>query len=140
MYDIKLLGLAEAETAVKAMVEEASKDKIPMSVAVVDACGTLVSAARMDGAPPLTIQMAINKAYTSITFGKDTRAMKVHCKNSGRDVASWYGDFRLTTIHGGVCVRLGDGTVIGAVGASGRSEDDDEALAFVGQKAIQDML
>jgi glc operon protein GlcG len=140
MYAIKLLGLAEAERAVKAMIEEASKNKVPMSVAVVDVCGTLLSAAKMDGAPPLTVQMAINKAYTAATFRNDTRAMKVHCKESGRNITSWYGDLKFTTIHGGVCVKLGDGTVVGAIGASGRSEDEDEALSFVGLKAIQNML
>ena len=139
MYDRKVLGLAEAEKAVKAMIEEASKEGRPMSVAVVDAWGDPISFARMDGARPLTARMAMNKAYAAASFGRDTRAVNAWFKEAGKDVA-WYDDHRLTVVHGGVCIKLKDGTPIGAIGTSGRHEDEDEALSFVGLKAIEAIL
>lgn len=138
MYERKVLGLADAEVAIRAMVEEASKGS-PMSMAVVDAWGNLISFARMDGATTLTARMAMNKAYTAASFGIDTRMLNDWFKGAGKDVI-WYDDHRLTVVYGGVCIRLGDGTLVGAIGTSGRREDEDEALSFVGLKAIQDIL
>jgi len=121
------------------MVEQASKDGgRPMSVAVVDAWGNLISFARMDGASALTARMAINKAYTSACFGADTRGLNQWFKGAGKDVA-WYDDHRLTVVHGGVCLRSGN-LVVGAIGASGRHEDEDEALALVGKKALEGII
>jgi len=135
MIEKKSIGLAEAEKAVRAMIEEAGKDPRPMSVAVVDAWGALLSFARMDGAGALTARMAQNKAYTSASFGNETRGINTWFKGAGKDVA-WYDDHRLTPIHGGVCVRSGK-ILIGAIGTSGRHEDEDEALALVGKAAIE---
>ena len=135
MIERKSIGLAEAEKAVRAMIEEAGKDPRPMSVAVVDAWGTLVSFARMDGAGALTARMSQNKAYTAASFGNDTRNINAWFKGAGKDVA-WYDDHRLTPVHGGVCVRSGK-VLIGAIGTSGRHEDEDEALALVGKAAIE---
>jgi len=135
MFEKKTLGLAEAEKAVKAMIEEASKDPRPMSMAVVDAWGNLIYFARMDGASALTARMAQNKAYTAASFSNDTRNINQWFKGAGKDVV-WYDDHRLTPIHGGNCVRSGK-VVIGAIGTSGRHEDEDEALALVGKAAIE---
>jgi len=137
MIERKSLGLAEAQKAVQAMLEEASKGGRPMSVAVVDALGTLLGFARMDGASPLTARMAMNKAYTAASFGIDTRNVNEWFKGAGKDVA-WYDDHRLTVVHGGVCIRSGD-VLVGAIGTSGRHEDEDEALALVGKKALEEI-
>ena len=91
----------------------------------------------MDGASALTARMAMNKAYSAASFGRDTRAVNAWFKEAGKDVA-WYDDHRLTVVHGGVCISLGDGTLVGAIGASGRHED--EALSLVGLKAIHNVL
>jgi len=138
MIERKTLGLAEAEKAIQAMLEEAAKDLRPMAVAVVDAWGNLISFARMDGASPLMARMATNKAYTASSFGIDTRNINQWFKGSGKDI-SWYDDHRLTVVHGGVCVRSGN-TVVGGIGASGRHEDEDEALAIVGKESLTDYL
>jgi len=139
MQDAKVLGLAEAEKAVKAVIEEASKGGEPVSVAVVDAWGTPINVAKMDGSLPLFVRMALNKAYTAATYRGNTRLWMERFKDGGRDV-TWFDDHRLTVIPGGVCITLGDGTVVGGIGVSGRIADEDEALSFVGQKAIEKML
>jgi len=140
MYSREVLGLADAERAVRAMIEEASKEPDrPMSVAVVDAWGNLISFARMDGATLLTAHLAMNKAYTAAIFGRDTSTFNKQLKEFDRDIA-WHGDPRYTAIHGGVCVKLGNGIVVGAIGSSGRKEEEDEAVSLAGLKAIEDIL
>lgn len=139
MYDRKVLGFAEAEKAVKAVVEEASKGGRPMSAAVLDPWGNLISFARMDGAGPLTARMAMNKAYTSASFGMDTRMFFDWLKQADKDIA-WYDDHRLTAVFGGIVIRSKNGFPVGAIGTSGRTQDEDEALAKVGAEAIKDDL
>jgi len=139
MYDRKVLGFAEAEKAVRAVVEESSKGGRPMSAAVLDMWGNLISFARMDGAGPLTARMAINKAYTSSSFGMDTRMFFDWLKQADKDIA-WYDDHRLTAVFGGIVIRTKKGIPVGAIGTSGRTQDEDEALAKVGVEAIKDDL
>ena len=136
MLERKTIGLAEAEKAVKAMVDEASKGGRPMSIAVVDAWGTPVSFTRMDGANAVTARMAMNKAYTAAAFGMDTRIYHDWLKSAEKDIA-WYDDHRLTPVFGGIVIRGEDGVPVGAIGTSGRVQDEDEALALVGQKALE---
>jgi len=138
MLERKTIGLAEAEKTVKAMVEEAQKGR-PMSIAVVDAWGNLISFTRMDGAGPLTTRMAMNKAYTSACFGMDTRMFFGWLKQADKDIA-WYDDHRLTAVFGGVVIRTQDGVPAGAIGTSGRTQDEDEALALVGKKALEGVV
>ena len=74
MFTREVLGLKEANAAVMAVLEEASKDPgQPVSVAVVDHQGEIVCVARMDGATPMFNYMALKKARSSATTGKNTR-------------------------------------------------------------------
>jgi glc operon protein GlcG len=139
MLNSKVLELSEAEKAVKAVIKEASKGGDPIAVAVVDAWGTPVMIVKMDGALPLLVRMALNKAYTAATYKGDTRLWMERFKQAGRDV-SWYDDHKLTVLPGGVCIKLADGTIVGAVGVGGRNAVEDEALSFAGVKAIQNIL
>lgn len=139
MLERKTIGLTEAEKVVKAVVEEASKGGRPMSVAVVDAWGNLVSFVRMDGAGPLTARIAMNKAYTAVSFGMDTRMYFDWLKGADKDIA-WYDDHRLTAVIGGVVIR-GDGDIpVGAIGTSGRTQEEDEELALVGKKVLEGVI
>jgi len=139
MYERKIIGFAEAEKAVKAVLEEASKGGRPMSAAVVDAFGNLVSFARMDGAGPLTARMSVNKAYTAASYGMDTRMLFGWLRDADKDIA-WYDDQRYTAVIGGCVIRTKDGIPVGAIGTSGRTQEEDEELAKVGVKAIQEDL
>lgn len=139
MLNAKVLELSEAEKGANAVIKEASKGGEPIAVAVVDAWGTPVVVIKMDGALPLMVRMALNKAYTAATYKGDTRLWGERYKQAGRDT-TWYDDHRLTVIPGGVCIKLKDGTIVGAVGISGRMADEDEVLASVGVKAIENTL
>ena len=73
MFQKTCLGLAEARAAVEAVLEEANKlPDAPIAVAVVDDYGRLVYFARMDGCPPVVVELAINKAYTAAVALMDT--------------------------------------------------------------------
>jgi glc operon protein GlcG len=139
MLNAKVLQLSEAEKAANAVIKEASKGGDPIAVAVVDAWGTPIVVIKMDGALPLMVRMALNKAYTAATYKGDTSLWGTRFKESGRDV-TWYDDRRLTVIPGGVCIKLADETIIGAVGVSGRFAPEDEALSIVGVKALKGVL
>lgn len=140
MYDKKILGLAEAERATQAIIEEASKDpSSPCAVAISDCNGHLVYLARMDGAPWHAVIMAIKKAYTAARMRRDTRWVLEYVKKQGWDDSAF--GIETTPIPGGVSIVEPSGTVsYGGIGISGRPADLDEVLAFVGLKALQDFL
>jgi uncharacterized protein GlcG (DUF336 family) len=147
MYQRETLGLAEARAAVEAAIAEASKEPDrPMVVAVVDDRGDLVYFARMDGALPMFTHMAINKAYTAARMQRDTESFGNWLKQRGRELAQWT-DAKLTPIRGGFPIikpgkgylPVGEkqGKLLGGIGASGRSGDEDGAIASVGLNAIK---
>ena len=119
------------------------QSNLRMSVAVVDSGGELVQFHRMDGTSPLSTRMAMNKAYTSVKWAQDTKAIKTRMFDYGlgadqRDIA-WFGDARFTAVWGGVVIRDDDGIVLGAVGTSGGVPAQDEEIARVGAEAIRAM-
>lgn len=126
------LGLEEGRAIVDKTLEAASaKPGRPEAVAVVDNAGALISFAKMDGATALVARMAIAKAQTVIYWGRDTRTIQNMLKE-GRDIC-WFGELdKQAPIPGGVPIRSSDGSIIGAVGTSGRSADEDEELALAG--------
>ena len=146
MYRRDTLGLEEARTAVDAVLAEAGKEpNRPIAVAVVDDRGDLIYGARMDGAYPLYVHMAMNKAYTAARMLRDTLALQKLQQELNRELGTWT-DSRLTDIQGGGCIikpgngyiPLGPGgTVVGGIGVSGRPADEDEQLAQVGLKALR---
>jgi glc operon protein GlcG len=131
------ITLQAAKEILEAMVKFASETKPgrPSSFAVVDRAGVLIAFMRMDGASPLTTRMAINKGYTAIDWGRDTKAVRetFFTGEAKRDVA-WFGDPRHAPIPGGVLLRIKDNSIVGAVGSSGRTAEEDEELAQVGAK------
>jgi len=141
MYKKEILGLEEAQTAVRACIEEASKDPSrPVAVAVTDDAGNLICFERMDGNgisnAKLTTRMSINKAYTSIMMNRPTRDFSERMKQLNVELATW-GDPAMTTVQGGLVFKNEAGQVIGAIGVSGLLADEDEKLAYVGLNAVK---
>ena len=142
MFEKKCLGLTEARAAVEAVLDEASKlPDAPIAVAVVDDYGRLVYFARMDGCPPVVVELAINKAYTAAVALLDTLAFAERDKGWGRELAT-YGDARFTYLQGGLVIRTGGeggapSSLLGGIGVSGRMPDEDERLARIGLEAMK---
>lgn len=128
--------LAEARTVIAAAEERAQEIGQPMNIAVVDAGGNLVSHVRMDGAWIGSIDISIKKAFTS-------RAFDIATKDLGDDAQpgnQFYGihtsnDGKIMIFAGGIPLTR-DGKVIGAIGVSGGSGEQDQTVAEAGVKAL----
>ncbi len=136
----KKLGLEEARAVVEAILKAASDRGLNFAAAVVDSGGELIHFARMDDASPLNARMAVNKAYTATKWRQDTKAIKDRLFDMGlgddrRDIA-WFGDSRYTPVWGGILLRAGDGTVLGALGESGGTPAQDEEIGQIGARAF----
>lgn len=123
-----------AATAVRAAVAHAESNNWKINAAVVDRGGNLMAFLRMPGAFIHSIEIAIDKAYTSASFGfpsKDWMAMIGHDEGMklGFSVRP-----RLIVFGGGL--PIGDGEWIGGIGVSGASEAQDEECARAGLSAI----
>jgi glc operon protein GlcG len=89
----------------------------------------------MDGTLLSSGPLAVNKAFTAARLNRPTRVLGETLRARGTDVA-FYGDPRYVGFGGGMPAVV-DGRVIGGVGVSGLSDDDDEALAALGVALLQ---
>ncbi|MFC1893495.1 heme-binding protein [Chloroflexota bacterium] len=140
MYSKQLLSLEDARIVGEAALAKAMENSDrPMAIAVGDATGELVYFVKMDTARPLFPKMAMNKVHTAIHFGRDTTEVGPYLQADGKGVSD-FGDPRFTTIPGGVCLKASDGTVLGAIGTSGRYPKIDEItdleVALAGAQAL----
>lgn len=118
-----------AEKLIAAAITKAKTDYgRPICVAVCDCYGFLTAFASMDDAPVRSIQLSQGKAYSAARMGVDTVAFleRLHANNIP---ASYFCDDKLTGLPGGCVLRGAGGGVIGAVGISGLTPDEDVAVA-----------
>lgn len=130
------LGHREAALATDAIRAELERRGKAAVIAVADAHGELVSLVRLDGAPPASILIAANKAWTAARERKPTREIGQAARDAatGFDIA-YYGDPRYVGWGGGVPVVV-DGAVVGSVAVSGLPEEEDMDLTAIGVAAI----
>jgi len=107
-----------------------------MDIAVVDAGGNLKAFLRMDGAWLGSIDIAVKKARTARLFDMPTGDIGGLSQPGGPLYGIEHSNGGLVTFPGGVPLRASDGTVIGAVGVSGSSVEDDHAVAVAAGEAI----
>jgi glc operon protein GlcG len=127
MYSISKISSEEALRMIQKSIEGANNIKKPIAVAVAGPEGELIAFLRMDGANPASAQIAQSKAYTSARDCKSTRAQGEFMRNENREQGYWT-DSRITGFGGGLPI-IQKGTVIGAIGISGLSEEEDERIA-----------
>jgi glc operon protein GlcG len=137
MCDQPMLSLDQARRAMDAMLELAAKSPDqPLAIAVEDDQGGLISYAKMDRCRVIPQRMAIRKAYTCAVTGQDSKAYAERLASQGRSGAEM-GDPQLAAVQGGVVVlHPSTGAILGGIGVSGLSAEDDEALARVGLEAL----
>lgn len=137
------LGLKEARAIVDAMLTEAESRGLKFSVAVVDAGGDLIHLARMDGASALNARMSYNKAYTATKWQRDTKAIKERLFDMSlgdeRRELTWFCDPLYTPVWGGIVLRASDGTMLGALGESGGTYQQDEEIGQLGAKVFREL-
>lgn len=123
------LDLADARRIISAGERKAGELGIPYNIAVADSGGGLVAHVRMDGAWLGSVDIAINKAWTARAFDMPTddlaRITQPGEQGFGLNTTN---DSRVVIFGGGIPVKR-DGVVIGAVGASGGSVEQDVAVA-----------
>lgn len=126
----------EATKALNVAIEKAKTLNIPVSIAVVDAGGHLISFARLDSVYGV-IDFAVKKARTAVMFGVDSEIMGTIV--SGVDIHG-YGMLNsndgLLTIAGGVVIKNREGNIIGAIASSGGSPQQDKEIANAGAVVI----
>ncbi|MFC6765202.1 GlcG/HbpS family heme-binding protein [Natrinema soli] len=131
--------LEAAKEIIAAAEKKADEVQVPMCIAVLDEGANLVGFHRMDDALLASIDIARNKAYSAISLKMDTRA--IHDASQPGEPLYGIGntnDGRIVTFGGGFPLRDGDGNVIGAVGVSGGSVDEDEEVARAGVDAFDE--
>jgi uncharacterized protein GlcG (DUF336 family) len=123
-----MITLEQALAYIQAGEEEAARQGLKLSLAVVDG-GHLVALHRMDGAPWITPEVALGKAWTAAAWGTPSAAQgdkmkELHAFSAAISSAT-HG--RFTPQIGGLPILDGD-ELIGAMGASGASGAEDEAV------------
>ena len=133
------LTLAGAQAILAAAQRHAEGMKVPMDIAVVDDGGHLLAFARMDSAKKSSIEIAIAKAYSSATRMRPSGpalndAGQVNLALAMGLAISSHG--RQTPIRGGLPLEV-EGVVIGAIGVSNGTEDQDTEVAKAGAAALE---
>jgi uncharacterized protein GlcG (DUF336 family) len=130
-------GCVSAEVAQKmiaAAMAKASSLGVPQVVAILDESGLLKGFCRMDGAPLISIEVAQNKAYTAL-LGAPSQDFFNRIKDDPALLAGVPHIPRIVTFGGGLPIRI-DGAIVGAIGVSGGSVEQDVACAQAGLDAI----
>ena len=140
MIDVPNLNLDDARLAISACKKKAVEIGVPMDIAVVDASGNFVAFERMDGAIVGCIQIAIDKAYTAAVLGVRTEEEgKIAQPGEPEYGINSAAGGRFILLAGGIPVKFGK-AVIGAVGCSSGTVDQDAAVAQAGVAAIEEGL
>jgi uncharacterized protein GlcG (DUF336 family) len=130
--------LAQASTVVDAALKAARDQKqMPQTIVVLDAGGHVVCAKREDGSGIVRFEIAVGKAYGALGMGWGSRTMMERAApnpNFLTAIAAASGG-RLVPNPGGVLIRDAGGAIIGAVGISGDTGDNDEIIAVAGIEA-----
>ena len=134
MYLYEKVSSSEAIQLIDEVVIEVKKINKQIAVAVSGPEGELIAFLRMDEASPASALIAHNKAYTAARDRKDTKLMGQFMLENDRPPAFW-GDKGITGFGGGVTITQNN-KVIGGIGVSGLSEEDDERIAYAAIKKV----
>ena len=132
------ISLRKARTIVRKALEKGRELELkPLSVIVLDAGGHVQAFEREDGASPGLFGIAHGKAYGAVMLGMAGTAQMKRAEDQAYFMAAVNGVFggQVVPVPGGVLVRDRKGAVIGAVGVTGDTSDNDAAAAMAGIEA-----
>jgi uncharacterized protein GlcG (DUF336 family) len=131
-----MMTLKDAKRIIEAAEAKATAIGQPMNIAVADEGGNLIAHVRQDGAWIGSIDISIKKAYTSRAFDIATRDLAAHSQ-SGNQFFGIHAsnDGKIMIFAGGVPLKK-NGKVVGAIGVSGGSGEQDHAVAEAGAAAL----
>lgn len=130
------ITLQQAQAAIEAAEKKSSEMGVKMDIAVIDAGANLKAFARMDGAWLGSIDIAIKKAKTARFFDMNTGDIGNLSQPGGPLYNIEHSNGGLITFPGGVPIKNADGEIIGAIGVSGSTVEDDHAVATAGAAAV----
>ena len=127
--------LEQAKKIATLSVAEAAKNNWKMAIAIVDVAGDLVYFEKMDGTQVASVNIAQDKARSSVRFKRPTKAMQDVLAAGGAGV-------RFLALQGAIPVEGGlplliDGKIVGAIGASGGTSDQDGLAAKAGADSVK---
>ena len=133
---METITLEDARRVMAAAEKKAEEINCPMDIAVVDAGGNLKAHVRMDGAFIGSITISINKAYTAIAFQGETKDL-VEMTQPGQPIFGLSDAHRgnLVIFPGGIPL-VRDGEIVGAIGVSTGTVDQDQEVAEAGAAAF----
>jgi uncharacterized protein GlcG (DUF336 family) len=124
------IGLDLAQGILAAVREAAAREGIAVAMAVADPAGNLVAFARMDGSPLGATELAANKAHTAALWEMRSGEFQRSTQPDGDDWGlNTSASGRIVVYAGGVPVHV-DGALVGAVGVSGGTGEQDEACVL----------
>jgi glc operon protein GlcG len=127
------IGLKRADQVLDVALAESQKRTWKEVCAVVDSGGNLVTLKRMDGAQLASIDIAIHKALTSVKYRRETKVFEASIQSGNHYQLSFHD---IIASRGGVPL-LEAGKLIGAIGCSGGTGSQDEAVAKAGVIALE---
>ncbi|MCP4790534.1 MAG: heme-binding protein [Gammaproteobacteria bacterium] len=140
MKMVPKLTMSDAQAIMQACIDQAQNMGVDMDIAITDDGGNLIQFQRMDDARITSIDIAMGKSFTASAARKSTRAygevsgvgkpaFGINTSNSGR----------FSIIAGGVPLFYGD-AIVGGIGCSSGTPDQDEQVALAGVKAFEALL
>ena len=130
------LDYSQAQQVLVAAIQKAAEIDTLMNVAVVDAGGNLKAFGRMDGAWLGSIDISIRKARTARFFDMNSGDIGALSQPGGPLFNIEVSNGGLITFPGGIPLRNGNGEVVGGIGVSGSSVENDHAVADAGANAL----
>lgn len=130
------IDLDQAQNVVAAALKKAGEISTLMNVTVIDAGGNLKAFARMDGAWLGSIDISAKKARTARFFDMDSGAIGNLSQPSGPLYNIEVSNGGLITFPGGVPLKNASGEIIGAIGVSGSTVENDHTVAVAGASAL----
>jgi len=129
------VNLENARKIAASAAAEAGKNNLKMAIAIVDTAGDLVYFEKMDGTQVASVNIAQDKARSSVRFKRPTKAMQDVLAGGGAGI-------RFLALQGAVPVEGGlplimNGQIVGAVGASGGTSDQDGQVAKAGADSVK---
>ena len=130
------ITLAQAEKAIATAKQKSTAIDTKMNIAIVDAWANLVAFGRMDGAWLGSLDISIKKAKTARFFDMNTGIVGELSQPGGSLYNIEHSNNGLSTCPGGIPIKNAQGEIIGAIGVSGSSVENDHTVAEAGAKSI----
>lgn len=130
------ITLAQARQIIDAAIKKSESLGVKMNIAIVDSGTNLVAFNKMDDAWLGSIDISQKKARTSRYFNMDTGVIGSLSQPGGSLYNIEHSNGGLITFPGGVVIKNAAGEIIGAIGVSGSTVEDDHAVAAAGAEAI----